>query len=95
MTDLTMLSGLRVLVVGLGREGQALATYLAKHSVTVAATDIRSSEQLGDVATTLQNAGIPLTLGEHPLSLLGEADILFVSPGVPLATPIFFFEGNF
>jgi len=87
MTDLSMLSGLRVLVVGLGKEGQALTTFLAENKVTVTATDIRSSEQLGPTATTLQAAGVSLTLGQHPVSLLDEADILFVSPGVPLESP--------
>ncbi len=87
MADISMLSGLQVLVMGLGREGTALATYLAGYSLPVTATDLRSAAQLGDTTAALQEAGISLVLGEHPLSLLDEADILFVSPGVPLEVP--------
>ena len=84
MANLKLLSGLRVLVVGLGREGTALAIYLARHGVQVTATDRQSAAQLGDATNVLQVAGVLLVLGEHPTSLLDEADILFVSPGVPL-----------
>ena len=87
MTDISMLSGLRMLIVGLGREGQALAAYLAKHGLTITATDLKSAEQLGAETTSLEEAGVSLALGEHPKSLLDEADILFVSPGVPLEIP--------
>lgn len=88
MADLNMLSGLRILVVGLGREGSALALYLAGHNLPVTATDSQSAAQLGRAATTLQEAGVSLVLKEHPFSLLDEADILFVSPGVPLEVPL-------
>ena len=87
MADLSMLSGLRVLVVGLGREGTALATYLAGHGLSVTATDLQPATQLGQSAVTLQKSVVSLILGEHPLTLLAQADILFVSPGVPLEIP--------
>jgi UDP-N-acetylmuramoylalanine--D-glutamate ligase len=87
MTDLTMLSGLHSLVVGLGREGQALATYLAAHDLTVTATDKQSPAQLESTRAALAEAGVALVLGEHPLSLLDEVDLIFVSPGVPLEIP--------
>jgi len=87
MTDISMLSGLRILIVGLGREGQALAAYLAKHGLTITATDLKTAEELKAETTALEEAGVSLVLGEHPLSLLDEVDILFVSPGVPLEIP--------
>ena len=87
MTDINMLSGLRVLIVGLGREGAGLANYLAGHGVSVTGTDLQSAAQLGSATTSLQNAGVSLVLGEHPAALLDETDILFVSPGVPLEVP--------
>jgi len=83
-----MLSGLRILVIGLGQEGQALVTYLAGHGLSVTATDLKTSEQLGDQVDALEKVGAALVLGEHPTSLLDKADFLFVSPGVPLETPI-------
>ncbi len=87
MADTRLLSGLQVLVVGLGREGAALANYLAGHGISVTGTDLQPAAQLGDIAASLQEAGVSLVLGEHPDSLLNEADILFVSPGVPLEVP--------
>ncbi|MCB0210345.1 MAG: UDP-N-acetylmuramoyl-L-alanine--D-glutamate ligase [Anaerolineae bacterium] len=84
MADIEMLSGLRIVVVGLGREGVALANYLSNHNLTVTGTDLRTEAKLGDAFKALNDAGVSLVLGEHPSSLLDEADLLFVSPGVPL-----------
>ena len=83
-----MLSGLRILVIGLGQEGRALVTYLAGHGLSVTATDLKTPEELGEQVTLLQDAGVALILGDHPVSILDEADLLFVSPGVPLEIPI-------
>jgi UDP-N-acetylmuramoylalanine--D-glutamate ligase len=87
MTDISALSGLRVLVVGLGREGSAVAAYLAGHGFTVTATDLQPAKALTGVAASLRELGVSLLLGGHPLSLLDQADILIVSPGIPLESP--------
>jgi UDP-N-acetylmuramoylalanine--D-glutamate ligase len=87
MVDVSALSGLRILIVGLGREGIALANYLTKHNLMVAATDLKPEAELETVAVSLRKAGVSLHLGEHNVSLLNEADIIFVSPGVPLEIP--------
>lgn len=87
MVDISALSGLRVLVVGLGREGVALALYLARNGFTITATDSQPATKLGAEVSALAQAGISLVLGEHPVSLLDQADILFVSPGIPLEAP--------
>ena len=84
MVDVKMLSGMRIVVVGLAREGVALASYLSNHSLTVTGTDLRTEAAIGPALAPLQALDLPLVLGEHPLSLLDEADLLFVSPGVPL-----------
>jgi UDP-N-acetylmuramoylalanine--D-glutamate ligase len=84
MTEISALSGLRVLIVGLGREGSALAAYLAGRGLTVTATDLQPAEKLGVVPASLEAAGVSLVLGEHPVTLLDQSDILFVSPGIPL-----------
>ncbi|MDD3825123.1 MAG: UDP-N-acetylmuramoyl-L-alanine--D-glutamate ligase [Anaerolineae bacterium] len=82
------LAGARCLVVGLAREGTALARYLAEHGAAVTVTDARPADALEHTQAAL--AGLPLAfaLGGHPLSLLDEAQILFVSPGVPLEIPL-------
>jgi UDP-N-acetylmuramoylalanine--D-glutamate ligase len=77
-----------VLVVGLAREGTALARFLAEHGARVTATDVKPAEALAGSLATL--AGLPLTyvLGDHPLSLLDRVDVVMVSPGVPLEIPL-------
>jgi UDP-N-acetylmuramoylalanine--D-glutamate ligase len=82
------LAGTRCLVVGLAREGTALARFLAEHGAVVTVTDARPAGALEEARAAL--AGLPLTfeLGGHPLSLLDEVQIVFVSPGVPLQIPL-------
>ena len=77
-----------VLVVGLAREGTALARFLAEKGARVTVTDSKPAEALVDNRAAL--AGLPVTfaLGSHPLELLDGVDILFVSPGVPLEIPM-------
>ncbi len=87
MADISALSGLRLLIVGLGREGSALASYLAGHGLTVTATDAQPAEKLGKLPAALAAAGVSLVLGEHPLTLLDSTDLIFVSPGAPLEIP--------
>jgi UDP-N-acetylmuramoylalanine--D-glutamate ligase len=75
----------RVLVVGMGKSGLAAATWLARQGacVTVSETQDKSafdSRVLGE----LSGAGIGLELGEHRLKSFLEADLVVVSPGVPL-----------
>jgi UDP-N-acetylmuramoylalanine--D-glutamate ligase len=87
LTGISAFSGLRALVVGLGREGTALAAYLAGHGLSVTATDVQSAQKLAADLPPLEEAGVSLVLGEHPLSLLDMVDILLVSPGIPLEIP--------
>jgi UDP-N-acetylmuramoylalanine--D-glutamate ligase len=42
---------------------------------------------MGPDLAALTVAGVSFVLGEHPLSLLDETDLMFVSPGVPLEIP--------
>ena len=77
----------RVTIVGLGREGVALAKFLARQGAKVSVSDIKGEEALGDRIDELANLPINYLLGGHPEELL-EADVIFVSPGVPQAIPI-------
>jgi UDP-N-acetylmuramoylalanine--D-glutamate ligase len=81
------LRGRRLLVVGLAREGTALARYLNRHGAEVVATDLKPSQALGGGLTPLAEAGVELVLGEHPPSLLDDCEVMFVSPGVPFDAP--------
>jgi len=76
--------GDQALIVGLGREGTALARFLAEHGARVTVTDSKPAEMLADSLAALAGLPVALALGGHPLELLDAAGIVFVSPGVPL-----------
>jgi UDP-N-acetylmuramoylalanine--D-glutamate ligase len=77
------LRGRRLLVVGLAREGTALAGYLSRQGAEVVATDLKPLQAFGDALKPLSGAGVELVLGKHPASLLDGCELIFVSPGVP------------
>lgn len=77
----------RVLILGLAREGTALARFLAEHGARVTVTDAKPAEVLADQVTALAGLPISFALGGHPFDLLDDVDILFVSPGVALEIP--------
>ncbi|MEJ2208314.1 MAG: UDP-N-acetylmuramoyl-L-alanine--D-glutamate ligase [Anaerolineae bacterium] len=79
--------GLRVLVVGLAREGTAAARFLAAHGAQVTVTDAKSAGDLAEPLAALEGVPIELALGGHPERLLEATDVLVVSPGVPLEIP--------
>jgi len=81
-------SGIHTLIVGLAREGTALARFLADHGAQVTVTDTKSAEALADGLAALEGLPVALVLGGHPLELLDTADIVFVSPGVSLEIPL-------
>ncbi|HDN80723.1 MAG TPA: UDP-N-acetylmuramoyl-L-alanine--D-glutamate ligase, partial [Chloroflexi bacterium] len=80
--------GLRVTVIGLAREGTALARFLAEQGARVTATDIKGEDELREALASLADLPIRFVLGGHPLHLLDNTDVLFISPGVPMEVPI-------
>ena len=74
----------RATVIGLGREGKAVARLLVGQGATVTVTDLKDAE---DLRATLAEMPLSFCLGGHQPGVL-EADIIFVSPGVPLDAPI-------
>ncbi len=80
---------LKVVVVGLAREGQAAAQFLAQRGAQVTVTDAKPAERLREEVVALQGLNIRFALGGHPDSLLNAetCDFLVVSPGVPLSSP--------
>lgn len=74
----------RIIVVGAGLSGQAVAEFLITKQAHVTLTDVRTKEQLGAAAAPLEKIGVLLKLGEYPLVSKEEYDLLVVSPGVPL-----------
>jgi UDP-N-acetylmuramoylalanine--D-glutamate ligase len=85
------LSNKRLVILGLARQGTALARFAVGVGATVVVSDMRSAEQLQEAMNALADLPteqIEYVLGEHPLSLLDGADYLAPSGGVPLDSPI-------
>lgn len=76
----------KVSIIGLGREGMALARFLAQWGATVTVSDLKTREELAERVEELSEFLIRFELGGHPQSLL-DADIIYVSPGVPQDIP--------
>ncbi|MAU00511.1 MAG: UDP-N-acetylmuramoyl-L-alanine--D-glutamate ligase [Anaerolineaceae bacterium] len=82
------LAGKRLLILGLARQGKALARFAVEVDAKVTITDLRPPEKLQDMLDELSDLDIRYVLGEHPMELVDEADILAVSGGVPLEAPL-------
>lgn len=77
-------SGQRVLVVGAARSGVAAALLLSRRGARVTLTDRKP--EIPDAAE-LRAAGIALELGGHVGATFDAADLIVMSPGVPLDLP--------
>lgn len=77
-------SGQRVLVVGAARSGVAAAHLLAKRGAIVTLTD-RKAEIAN--AADLRRAGVALELGGHDVKTFEAANLIVMSPGVPIDLP--------
>lgn len=79
--------GTRALVVGLGRSGRAAARFLLARGAKVTATDAQNEAALDREVSALAAAGVVLTLGRHDEADFEDAQLIVVSPGVPLTLP--------
>ncbi|MDD2850719.1 MAG: UDP-N-acetylmuramoyl-L-alanine--D-glutamate ligase [Desulfuromonadaceae bacterium] len=78
----------QILVVGLAKTGVASARFLAAHGALVTATDMRDESSLAGVLTELDGFGIRFVLGRHDETDFTGADLIVVSPGVPMDHPL-------
>ncbi len=81
------LSGKTVVVYGLAKSGLSAIRLLQREGARVVAVDKATREALGETATRLEREGVRLHLAQDPARVLREADLVVVSPGVPLALP--------
>ncbi|MGC9394442.1 MAG: UDP-N-acetylmuramoyl-L-alanine--D-glutamate ligase [Anaerolineae bacterium] len=77
-----------VVILGLARQGKALARFFAGQGWRVTVSDARKPEALQDAMRELDDLPVRYVLGEHPLSLLDGCDLLCTSGGVPADLPI-------
>jgi UDP-N-acetylmuramoylalanine--D-glutamate ligase len=76
----------RVVIVGAARSGVAAARLAHRMGARVVLTETRAAF---DEADALHAEGIGLELGGHTKATLASADLIVVSPGVPLEQPVF------
>ncbi len=82
------LSGLRVLVVGLGRSGLAAARLAAARGAHVLVADRKPRSEMSNGIAQALALGATVHCGGHPQELAGETDLVILSPGVPASLPI-------
>jgi UDP-N-acetylmuramoylalanine--D-glutamate ligase len=75
-------------MLGLGRQGVALARYLAEAGARVTITDQQPAERLEAPMAALSDLPIEYALGGHPESVLDGADLLCLSGGAPVSLPL-------
>ncbi len=80
--------GRRIVILGLARQGVALARRLARAGARVVVSDSQPAEQVAAQVAALSTLPIEFVLGGHPESLLDGADLLCLSGGVPADLPL-------
>jgi UDP-N-acetylmuramoylalanine--D-glutamate ligase len=79
--------GKKVTVVGLGRSGFSAAKWLSRQRADVTVSDIKEARELDpQMIGDLARLGVKLQTGGHDLDTFLDAEIIVISPGVPLDT---------
>lgn len=76
--------GEKVVILGAGRQGQALAIYFSRANADVVLSDSKPADRLQSEFKALAEYPIHWVTGSHPLSLLDSADGVYVSGGADL-----------
>lgn len=85
------LNGKRLVILGMARQGTALARFAVDAGAFVTLSDMRSAERLGaqmELLADLPADRLRYVLGGHPMSLLDECDVLAISGGVSTDMPL-------
>jgi len=77
----------KILVVGLGKSGLAAAQVCLARGARVTVTDRRAESDLAEALRVLPDA-VDRELGGHREASFLEADLIVVSPGVPMIPPL-------
>jgi UDP-N-acetylmuramoylalanine--D-glutamate ligase len=81
-------AGAKVVILGLARQGSALARFFAGIGAKVVVSDLAAPEKLQSEIAAIENLPIEVVLGSHPLSLLNDCALLCLSGGVPPQHPL-------
>lgn len=75
------------LIVGLGLTGQSCARYLKRKNLSFALWDTRESPP-NRAEIDQQFAAVPRYYGNLPEAIETQSDVIVISPGLPLSTPV-------
>ncbi|MFZ0285911.1 MAG: UDP-N-acetylmuramoyl-L-alanine--D-glutamate ligase [Terriglobales bacterium] len=78
----------RVLVVGLGKSGVASALFLKARGARVTVSDTKPQDEFKNEIPVLLDQGIAVETGGHGERTFRGQDLIVVSPGVPVDTPL-------
>ncbi len=74
----------KILVVGLGKSGEAAARYAAMRGACVTIAESRDASMVRDAMARLDTFSITYRFGAHATADFQNADLIIPSPGVPL-----------
>jgi len=77
------LQGIKALVVGLGRTGEAVCDFLIRQGAKVKISEKSRPENLGSRISFWQEKGVEVEARGHKLQSFLDADVIIPSPGVP------------
>ena len=80
--------GKRVLVLGMARSGIAVAQLLCRFGAVPLLNARKTEQELGETLAPLRELPCEWHLGEDAEALLPQCDVLLISPGVPIDSPI-------
>ncbi|MCI0468859.1 MAG: UDP-N-acetylmuramoyl-L-alanine--D-glutamate ligase, partial [Nitrospirae bacterium] len=76
----------KITVVGLARSGVGASNLLNRLGASVTATDKKGEDELRKFIKLLET-GVKTVIGSHPYELFENADMVVLSPGIPLDIP--------
>ncbi|KRL38693.1 UDP-N-acetylmuramoyl-L-alanine--D-glutamate ligase [Liquorilactobacillus uvarum] len=82
MKEITNYKNMRILVIGLGKSGFNAAKLLHKLGAQVTVNDLKTPKD-DKIVTDLEDKGIQVITGSHPLSLLDKTELIVKNPGIP------------
>ena len=83
------MNGKKVMVLGMARSGVAAAKLLSERGAYVLISDQKTKEKLAEAVKPLEDCkNVEWRLGEPAEELLAGQDVLVISPGVPIDSPV-------
>ncbi len=77
----------KILVVGLARTGAATVQFLSRRGARVKVSDAKTAAELAPFLGPLQGLSVDWEMGGHTEAFFSDADLIVMSPGVPLNLP--------